>query len=211
MTTFNPLFQSLLQSVYTLTNRPDLVDDSVLGIQIATLKEHSQYDYKRDLVSSPLIVLPDSSTYRYQVSLDDLGIANKVRKIKKFAEVSSNLPMVYYSYEGYWGQIEFDEQDLDDIFDGYNAEKYNYYVQQGVILNVVATRTVSTLGISYYALPDITAEGYNSWIAAMYPYVIFQSAAAEVFDAIGKMDERDTYIKKRASNSLDVVKSTVIR
>ena len=200
----------LLASVITVTNRPDLVAESTLAIQKATLKEHSFTDYKSDIAYSGVISLTDSAgNFRYQISQVTVGMYPQCRKILKIGEVLSSIPVSYLSFEGYWGEIDFTEQDVDDLFDGYRIEKSNYYTRVGNLINLVALREVTQIGISYYALPNISNAGYSSWIADKFPYVIYEVAAADIFDMIGKTDESKLYLNKVQSNRLDILKSEI--
>jgi hypothetical protein len=203
-------FAELAAGVYAITNRPDLITQTALAIQKATLKEHSAIDYPRDLAVSPAIALDNTAgNWRYDLSLTNLTLAGKVRKIKTIREVLATVPNVFYSFTGYWGEIDFTEKDSANLFDNYGLEKYNYYIRQGDILSLVAYRQVDNIGIEYYKRPIIDEATYASWIADDFPYVIYEAAAADVFKLIGKTDESQLYRQKMTDNRLDVIKSEI--
>jgi hypothetical protein len=204
-------FAELASSVYAVTNRPDLVTQTQLAIQKATLKEHSAIDYPRDLAVSAAIALDNTAgNWRYDLSLTTLALASKLRKIRTIREVLATVPNVFYSFTGYWGEIDFTEKASDNLFDNYGLEKYNYYIRQGDILTLVAYRQVDNVGIEYYKRPIIAADlTYASWIADDFPYVIYEAAAADIFKLIGKDTEAQLYRQKMADNRLDVIKSEI--
>jgi hypothetical protein len=200
----------LATSVYTLTNRPDLVAETQLAIQKATLQEHAAIDYPSDLVTSSVITLDNTSgTFRYTVSLTTAGIAAEVRKIKFVKEALDVPPVVWQSSMGYWGEIDFKEIAPNAIFDNYNMEQVNYYFRQGLSLSLVAYRRVNKIALIYYALPDTTVLTYSSWIADKFPYVIYERAAADIFKLVGKTDEQAAYLANMHRNRLDVITSEV--
>lgn len=50
-------FAELVADVYTLTNRPDLVGETVLAVQAATLKAHQSDDYIYDFREQSIVFL----------------------------------------------------------------------------------------------------------------------------------------------------------
>lgn len=206
----SPLLASLVSSVYTITNRPDLAAETLLAIQKATLKEHAAIDYSRDLAVTSTINLDNSNgVFRYSLSQNTLGLYGVSRKIKRIREVTSPEVPAQFAFAGYWGEIDFTERAVDDIFDSYGMENTNYYFKQGNSINLVAIRQVNSVAIQYYKLPIIVPETYSSWIAEMYPYAIYEHAASDIFRAVGKTDESALFREKIKDNRLDIIRSEI--
>ena len=200
----------LMQSVYTITNRPDLVDATQLAILKNTLKEHNAIDYKRDLVSSAVIPLDNTAgNYRYTIGIS--SNLSRLRKIKTITEVvPGNSQPALYSNDSYCGTLVFTEADPSNLFDNYLTEMYNYWTRTGDSLNLVAVREVDNIGILYYQQPNVTPTGYQSWIADNYPYVIYEAAAVDIFNAIGKdTTEAKIYRSNIVTNRMDIIRTEV--
>jgi hypothetical protein len=203
-------FAELLDNVYTVTNRPDLIAETTLAIQKATIKEHSAIDWPRDLQSSNVIALDNTAgNWKYAIQVSDIALASTVRKIKTIREVLATTPNVFYTFQGYWGEVDFTEQAADNIFDNYGLERYNYYLREGTNIILTAYRQVDQIGVVYYSLPITIPASYASWIADMYPYVIYEAATADIFKLIGKTDESQLYRQKMGDNRLDIIKSEI--
>ena len=200
----------LVASVITITNRPDLLNETTLAVKKATLKEHNAIDYPRDLVKTSAIALDNTSALsRYSLSLATLGIYTLVRKIDSIAEIAETSYSASLSRSGYYGTLQFTELAPTALFDEYNLEKLDYYYRQGNSIELVAARQVNSIVIRYYARPLVGDANYSSWIADLYDYVIYEAAAADIFKLIGKADEAQTYRAKSQDNRMDILKSEI--
>lgn len=202
--------QSLIDAVMVITNRRDLLEETKQAIFKATLKEHTAIDYPSDLVTSAPIELDNSGTNsKYHLDLNSLGLNGYLRKIKMIGEVVQVELNAFNTYQGYWGQINLQELAPNNLFDNYNIENQNYYFRQGNNINVAAMRPIQLLAIMYYQLPTIKESEYSSWIADRYPYIIYEHAAADIFQTVGKRDEFTIYRSKIPDNRLDVIKAEI--
>lgn len=204
-------FADLQNSVYTITNRPDLINETTLAIKRAILKEHAAMDYPRDLLilSTPL-TQADPNYYRYALSLVTLGLYSTLRKIKNIQEIPATLDQALVTFTGYWGELKFEEVAADNIFDSYQRERINYFYRYGSSINLVAVRQIDRIGMTYYAKPDLSNTAtYSDWLADLYDYVIYTHAAAEIFRVIGKSDEYRMQLDQIRENRLDIIKSEI--
>jgi len=200
----------LIEQVYIITGRPDLVAETKQAVLRATLKEHSSIDYPRDLVVTASIPLDNTSgLWRYSLSEVTLGLYGQLRKILTIREVLSPMPDALHNFQGYWGDIEFHERAANNIFDAYQMEQQNYYYRQGNSINLAAIRAVTAIAIQYYKRPDLGTACYDSWIAGLFPYVIYEAAAADIFKMVGKDEEAQRYAGKLMDNRLDIIKSEI--
>lgn len=204
-------FTELQDAVITLTKRPDLVNETSLALKRAIVKEHSALDYPRDL-SSMVATLsqPSPNNYRYTLSLATLGLYPQCRKIKLIREYITPQVDQNNSAQGYFGQIDFTKLEPDNLFDGYNMEKHNYFYQAGQTLNLAAQRQVDYVLLMYYLVPSTANTGaYSDWMADMYPYLIYTHAAAEIFRLIGKSEEQKMQLSMLADHRFDVIKNEI--
>ena len=205
----------LADSVYTITNRPDLTNETRLAIQTATLKEHAAIDYTKDLVSVSHVL--DNSVeplnYRYLLTtgVSPNPTVRKIRVIREIPADSGPLLPAVISATGYYGAIEFTERALNSVFDSYSLEHSNYYYFAGGanLVTLVAERRVDNVAMVYYRTVNVSLAGYSSWIADQFPYVIWSAAAAEVFQAIGRSTEAKSYRLMAFDHRNDVIRSNV--
>lgn len=193
----------LLDGVYAITDRPDLATQTKQAIKNATRKEHAVVDYSKDLAVQR-VTLAASEVFRYSIAAGTVLF----RKIGSIKEAVVTVP-VLDTYEGYSGTILFEEVSAKSVFDGYHAEKINYWHHTGAGLSLVAARAVAEVDVLYYARVDVTDSGYASWIADDFPYVIQDAAAAEIFRLLGRTAEQKAFLAQAASNRMDVIASNV--
>lgn len=186
----------LQATVYTITNRPELVSETLVAIKKATLKAHNSETYARDLVEVSVtgasLVSVSSSDFRYQIAIGSSPIS-RFRRIAYLREI----PTATGPY-GLVKQYRFLE--ADSIFDSYNVEHTDYAYLAGATINLRTQVLTTGVKVGYYQYPDVTDAGFNSWIADLYPAAITDDAAATVFKMIGKDDEETRYRQLAAEN-----------
>jgi hypothetical protein len=199
-------FANLIDSVITVTRRPDLTAEITLALKKAIVKEHSAIDYPRDLkVQSSALTQPSPNTFRYSISLPATA-----RKIKYIKEAPANVDSAIFTSSGQYGILEFKEKNLDNLFDAYSREAVNYYTRFGTTINLAASRQVDNVTTYYYDLPDLSNTAvYSDWLADLYDYVLYTHAAAEIFRITGKTDEYKIQLASIQDNRLDIIKSEI--
>ena len=204
-------FAELQDSVITVTKRPDLVNETILALKRAIIKEHSAMDYPRDLAKKlQALTQPNPNNYRYELSLASLGMHPSARKIMEIEEALASQPTSIQSSSGYYGQLIFKERAPDNIFDGYNQEYQAYWYRFGSNLNIVAPRQVDNVLITYYAVPSTSVlASYSDWMADLYDYVLYTHAAAEIFRIIGKSEEYKMQLAMTQENRLDIIRNEI--
>lgn len=202
-------FAELVTDVYTITKRPDLVDETTLALKKAIIKEHSALDYRSDLaVTAVALTQPSPQNYRYTVSLGTLGI--NCRKVNEIVELPSTVLQAADTFAGQYGVISFKERGHDNIFSGYGVEFNNYYYRLGNTINLVAQREVDNVALYYYKLPSLSNTAtYSDWLADNFPYLLYTHAAIEIFRMIGKDTETKMYSQQLLDHRMDVAKSEI--
>jgi len=171
----------LINNVYILTNRPDLVSQTFLAIQSATLKMHSSDYYYKDISEFP--VQFNSSTYFQQIEYKTLIPRWRALKYIRKLDISTtpNTPGKF-----------FDILTPDNILDSYSIQREDVCYVAGQILQIRSCTAIEYALMGAYIHPDIVQATYSSWIAMEFPFAIIFEAAATVFKMIGKKDEESS-------------------
>ena len=169
-------FASLVADVITLTNRPDLVNETSLAVRAATLKAHQSDDYIKDLYEYSLqFGLPD-----YYQSLEYktvLPLWRKPRYIRKYDSTGS-APGPFLEYVV-----------PEKIMDEYKVDRLDIFYVAGSFVQIRSSTSLQYILVGVYQNPVVTEVGYNSWIADDHPFAIIYEAAATVFKMIGLDDQ----------------------
>lgn len=202
-------FADLVASTITVTKRPDLTSEVTLALKKAIIKEHSAFDYPRDLANLQVaLTQPVAANNRYTLSLATLGLYPALRKISLIQEIPDIVEPAISSVQN--NALIFKEKKHDNVFNTYGQEINQYYYRLGSSINIVAPRQVDNINIVYYGLPDLSNTAtYSDWLADMFDYVIYTSAAAEIFRIIGKSAEQKMQLQMLADNRMDVIKSEI--
>ena len=187
----------LTAEVNTITNRLDLVGQTLTAIRSATLKLHQSDYFYKDLKEVGIsfssaeylqqleyrLLFPRWRSLKYLRKTDSVGSANGT-----FFEVLSIPEMVIDNYL----------QNRNDVC----------YVA-GDILQIRSSTQLQYSLISCYLNPDITAAAYSSWVAVDHPYAIVFEAAAIVFKMTGDTDQFSTYTMLAQEQRREVIISNV--
>lgn len=178
------LFTDILSGsdgVYSLTNRPDLVQESKLAIRQETLAAHRCEKWKKD-ISELLLLVSSSSGGIYQLDIPTyLPQYKQIAYIRTYDAIASTPGNIILGGDN--------EIAPDAIFDEYQSEKVNVWYVGGTNLNIKFQAAQTGLIVGYYANPVLNPEAnYESWIAREQPAVIVIGAAMRVLDTIGYND-----------------------
>lgn len=174
-------FAQLLTDLYTITNRPDLANESAVALRKATLKYHMAQDWIQDEVQSIVTLTPlYTNDSRYSVDLTPAPFT-RFRNIKSVQEYVN--PPTY-------GYVEFRKYEVNDLIDDYGYEKTNYFYRAGTNLLLRCDHVITQAKVTWFQLPDVTSATYNSWIANIFQDAIIEEAASKIFGMIGKPNEQ---------------------
>jgi len=169
--------QSLIDDVYTLTNRPDLVAETSLAVRSATLKLHSLDNWYKDIYQTGIQWNPVD----YIQSLEYRTLVPRYRKFKYLRKYSPPTGNDMMGYDGDFFTLITPDNTLDDY--GINRENVCYVA--GAYINIRSNTQDQYMIFGCYIQPDITELGFSSWIADEYPFAIVTEAASKVFKTIG--------------------------
>jgi hypothetical protein len=171
----------LRAEVYTITNRPDLVAQTLSAIRAATLKIH-QLDYFYKDIRETGISFP-ASLYTQQI--DYRVVDPKWRALKYLRKTDAT---------GYSDGALIEVVSVPEMIeDAYKINRTDICYVAGQIIQVRSSTEFQYALLGYYVNPDITEAGYDSWVAIDHPYAIVYEAAASVFKMTGDTDQFAAY------------------
>lgn len=173
----------LQQEVYTLTNRPDLVAETLSAVRSATLKIHQLDYFYKDLfetgISFPAALYQQQFEYR---SLIPLWRAFKYLR-KSDAAGSGEGP--------FFEVLTIPEM----VVDQYHLNRNDVCYVAGSVVQIRSSTAMQYALLGCYLNPNITLAGYSSWVSVDHPFAIIYEASANVFKMIGDSDQFAAYTR----------------
>ncbi len=191
----NAAFTALLNDVYTITNRPDLVAESSYAVRAATLKLHQSDFYPRDLKESAVRF----SVAAYFQTISYATLFPRFRSLSYARKFESGEPT------GFLKVIT-----PANVLDSYEVDKENVCYLAGDVIQIRSRSELSDVLLGFYENPITLEDTYDSWIADLYPFAITTEAAATVFKMIGKDEETSMYRQLAAEHALIVRNSNIL-
>lgn len=173
----------IIADIISLTNRPDLVAETDLALRTATRSAHLSDCYARDCQTTT-IQLPDMT---YVTQLDRVSLFPRLRSFSRVQLVDSNYFPIIFPPEQ---QIKIIE--LEDIFDSYGRVRNNVAYLAGTTMNIRTSILGSGFLITWFNVPALDSESFNSWIAEEYPELLIFWAASIVLGATGNESKAQT-------------------
>lgn len=167
----------LRQEVYTLTNRPDLVTQTLTAIRAATLKIHQADYFYKDLFETGVLF----SSSQYLQSLDYRGLVPQWRALKYLRKTDASAAQD----DVFFKVIPIPEA----VEDQYLLNQNDVCYVAGSSIQIRSSTLFRYALLGCYINPIITEAGYNSWLALDHPYAVIFIAAATVFKAVGDTEQ----------------------
>lgn len=172
----------LQQMVYDITNRPDLVNETLTALKAATLKMHHSDFYPKDLFET--------------------GIAFAASDFYQTFEVKVPIPRYrahkysrYYDAVGQAAGKFFEFISPEKVVDGYSVERVDILYPAGVNLQYKGSIAFQYILFGCYLHPNVADTTYASWIADEHPYAVVFEAARVLFGGIGLQEQSAAYEK----------------
>lgn len=201
----------LISAVYTETNRPDLVGETLSAIQEATNTIHSYQGFYKD-ITEVLVVFDQPSWYVQQIDTYALPRYRSMSYIRKAAAgmyQSAQLGQAWPTGTNTYPPTSFDfieRVDLGDMLDAYGYEKTDVWYQAGKQVNIKSSTALAQVLCGFYQNPMVgsTDDTYASWVAEEQPWVIIYRAAATVYAKTGDDKNYAIYMRPPSvSNDLE--------
>lgn len=203
----NSLLTSIINQVYTETGRPDLVSDTLQAVLEATQTAHLLDNLPRDITESQVVF--DTAAYIQNLDSTAIPYYRSLCYARKwdpsFTAASQNpyLDPPFYSYtQGLGGTGGFpypnypnqaiadleiiEASDYRDLYWG--TERFDVAYQAGTQINIKSSTPLKYLRLGWYKFPQLNVDLYDSWIASLFPAVIYGKASATIFSNTGDTD-----------------------
>ncbi len=210
---------SLAADVYTITNRPDLVSETLVSLKKAIRKFHGADTFKRDLatlrIDMTALTPIAPNQYRWNIPLDTFANFRRFKTIQYPTDLVlpvNQVPAPTIDWPGGFHPSRiYDEVAADNLFDRYGYEKPNCYFITGNSLNLKSGWYVDFLQFTWYQWPVIglAADALTSWIVNTFPDSVVEEASGAVFKMIGKDNEFNRFSGLFADN-LAIIKASDI-
>ena len=171
----------LIAEVYTITNRPDLVAQTLTAVRSATLKLHQSDYFYKDIFETGVTF----TSAEYLQQLEYRTLVPRWRALKYIRKTDS----VGYQDGAFLEVLSVPEM----VEDAYRINRNDVCYVAGAVVQIRSSTELQYILLGCYLNPDITAAGYNSWIALDHPYAIVFDAASMVFKMIGDTDQFAAY------------------
>ena len=175
-------FASVVSDVMALTNRPDLVNETNLAVQAATLKAHQFDDWIKDFNEYSIAF----TTSDYFQSLDYKSVIplwRKPRYMRKYDNTAIT-----------GGPTDFLEYiPPEKVIDEYGYNRTNIFYVAGNQIQIRTDSPYQYFLVGCYVNPDITVAGYDSWIANDHKFAIVYEAVAIILKTVGMDEQVVTY------------------
>lgn len=169
--------QELVDSVTTITNRPDLITETEYAVKAATIKAHNADEFIPDV--RQVVVTPH---YNEDLNVHQLSITEApFERLRKILAVDT-----------FPNARQLSVLDASNLFNEYGSLAQDVYYQAGFVVNV-RTPNLNQLNVTYLTKPDTAKETFSSWIADNYTDAVVFGAASIVFDLLGKSDEKQRF------------------
>ena len=190
-------FNEILEEIYLITNRRDLVDLTKATLKAATLKGHKTDFYSKDIFETGV----DFLTLAYSHSYDYISLISNFRAFKYLRRVEDAADT-----EGTF----LDIITVDQVLDSYGVGRTDIAYVAGRVLEMRASVEFRYALLGCYVQPIVTEAAYTSWIAEQQPYYIIHESARRIFMAIGQMDESGQQTRLMAEELTELRMSAVV-
>jgi hypothetical protein len=186
----------LIEEVYIITMRPDLVAMTKSAVKAATLKLHKTDFYSKDIFETGI----QFDTIAYVQGIDLYTLIPNFRAMK-YLRVSSEV----ITDQGTFIDVVTPEETLDMY--GMNRTDVAYVA--GRVLEVRTSQLFVRALLGCYVYPTVTDAGYATWMAEQYSSAIVYEAARAVFSSIGYLEQANG-MRQLMSEELTLLRKSAV-
>jgi len=217
-------FPTLVSNVYTLTNRPDRVNETSAAVQAAILWAHHSDFYYKDLVE--VAAQFQALAYLQQIPLSFFTNFRALKYIRKYYpgtgpnnppaqdQSPNNLPPLYGTYYDPGANLPdgrfFKIITPEEVLDSYQINKIDVAYIAGQTIQIRSADYFQYALCGYYAHPTVSGGVTNSWIANEHPWAIIYKAASIVFKTIG-FDEQNAQYQQLCAEEIGMLQQSNIQ
>lgn len=172
-------FTSLLNDIYKLTKRSDLVEDTKLALQGATLRVHGRDFYTPDHYETGVVFTSENTLQQ----LDHTVVIPRFRHPDYIRKSDANSTLGSF----------FNFLTPGQSVNRYNINKENIAYLSGSVINLRSSTSFQYAIVGCWRYPDVTEATYSSWIADTFPYIIHLEAAREIAASVGDVEAANMF------------------
>lgn len=169
-------FDELIEEVFIITNRRDLVAETESAVKSATLKAHKVDFFSKDIFESGI----EFANSDFRQSLDYVTLFSNFRSFKYFRRVEDENDDV--------GKF-IDIITPEEILDEYGRNRNDIAYVAGRVLEIRSSIEFTKALIGAYVYPIVRKGAYLSWVAEQAPFAIIHEAARRIYLSIGNREE----------------------
>jgi hypothetical protein len=185
-------FDELLEEVFLITNRRDLVNETKSAIKAATLKAHRSDFFSKDIFETGI----QFDTADFRQSLDYISLFSNFRALKYLRRVEDENDDV-----GAFIEIVAPEE----LLDSYNLNRSDVAYIAGRVLEIRSSVEFTKALLGAYVYPVVREGAYLSWVAEQAPFAIIYEASRVLFKAIG-YDEQSAQFNQLVAEEFNLLK-----
>ena len=190
-------FDELVEEVFDLTNRPDLVAETESAVRAATLKAHQSDFFSKDIFETGV----EFDNLSFRQSLDIISFVTNFRALKYLKRVENAQDEI--------GKT-LDIITVDEVLDSYGVNRTDIAYVAGRHIEIRASVAFQFALLGGYAHPIVApVEKYSSWVAEQQPFAIIREAARVIFKTIG-FDEQSAAYNSLVAEEYVLLKMTGI-
>lgn len=173
-------FDELVEEVFLLTNRRDLVAETKSAVKAATLKAHKSDFYSKDIHETGV----EFETLSFRQSLDYISFISNFRALKYLRRAEDAL-----DDSGPFFTIITPEE----VIDSYGINRTNIAYVAGRVLEIRSDVEFQFMLLGASVSPIVREGAYASWVAEQFPFAIVYEAIRRIFATIGQKEESNSY------------------
>lgn len=190
-------FTELVDNVYEITNRPNLVTQTKLAVRAATLKAHHTDFYPKDIFETGI----QWAEKKFIQSLDYRAVIPLWRAFKYLRKYDNSTP------PGVATKF-FSILTPEEVLDEYGIDKDDICYLAGSQIEIRSSTEDEFMLLGCYVHPNITETNYSSWIALDHPFAIVYEAAANIFKQTG-YDEQFSVFQQMVLQEYQTLKQEI--
>lgn len=194
----------LASEVYNVTRRPDLTNQTAQAIRTATLMLHQRAFYPKDL--QEFFIDFEEVNYLQQFQYETYVPFWRALSYFKHLDYrySSQLPVAPNACFNQFSNKEFNIITPDNIFDYFGGLKTNVAYLSGINWNMRASFPFQKVRCGCYLNPNVTNDGYSSWIADKHEFAVVYEAARLIFNQIG-LDAEQQVMQNNVATQVAII------
>lgn len=203
-------FATLVEDVYKITNRRDLIGETELAVKSATLQLHRQEYFFKDLFEIALIY----TAADYLQAIDYRTLFPRYRALKYLRKFDPNVvisnPAPGYDTNGV-GPF-FSIISPDQVLDSYSKQINDVCYVAGNVIQIRSSTAFQYSLIGLYLNPETANtedKPFNSWISDEAPYAIVWAAAATIFGILGST-QRQSFANQQSQIEFGEIRNSNI-